>query len=71
MQCGIHKVIIVAIIEKDVIKGEQLEWLKSKILSDMILRINFTTDGHDGISESSHKHASLNYEVKLKKSNTY
>ncbi len=32
----------------------------------MILRINFTTDGHDGISESSHKHATLNYKDKLK-----
>ena len=66
MQCGIHKVIIVAIIEKDVIKGEQLEWLKSKILNGMIPLINFTTDGHDRKSLSSCKHASLNFKDKLK-----
>jgi hypothetical protein len=65
VQCGIHKIIIVAIIEKGVIQGEQLEWLKSKIWNEMIPRINFTTDGHDGVSEFSRKKATKNLKKKL------
>jgi hypothetical protein len=66
-QCDKHKLIVVAIIEKGAVEGKHLEWLKSKVWNEMIPRINFTTEGHDGISEDSRKAATDNFKEELKK----
>jgi hypothetical protein len=53
VECDKHKVIVVAMVEKEVVIGKELDWLKKKLWVELIPRVKFTCDGHDGVSEAS------------------
>jgi hypothetical protein len=58
----------VAIINQGVVRGVQLEWLKSKLWNELLHRVIFTTEGHDGVSDISRSAAKNDLKEKLKNS---
>jgi hypothetical protein len=67
--CVKHAIIVIAIVERAVVSGELLDWLKGILWQSVFPRVSFISEGHDSISEDSRRAALLAIN-KRKKSST-